>query len=970
MTGYVTQYSCPNGGKAMAHPGRVAFGTQSGQFGYYTDTPDLPDKDVIGCYGLGVVPATTGTSDFNNGVFVFTKTSKPPFMFLKSFITPKTYLKSSEDEYYQLSIGAPNLTSSITIRTQISISAGGLGSLNPFGTIPIILVDSTAGLAVGDRIFISGIIGPCVVTSVASTQLSVTFDTVVNSNLMGTLTNPVILPAGQQITAAFLKRHFDTSYENLMFQWYSEQGDWTTPSLANSDLADIILGMAYYDGEMPDPYENLGVLRTLYVPPPPSGVAWSDARHQGCDNGCFGNYLLYNCYNRQNQSCDSYNEAIAGATLYCDGTWNVCEPSLSDLIRYFSYTIPNLTPIDVVRQPGNTPSGYSGLVGNDKFTDVNATRWSIIYSISGDLSGLLTNANANILNMFPNWTQQRIRNQHYSAISQEAVAISRTGCPAGYGIYSLNAFEFCEMCPAGTWSPGGFVHTCYPCPDGTYCPHGSDTNTRTCQAGYYCYTPASQVACPLGFFCPAGSKEPISCDTDSRVPGAQTTTTTRVIPAQLTTKTSIVVPLNPGITFEEGAVAGLNGILGPLQYVSSLVSGDTTFDIVSPQYWSSDIPAGRNFVYQTRAHYCPPLSSAPLKCSPGFYCPTSSQQINCTAGHFCRNSSDSTYGVFTPKACPVGTYYTPPVTTNALAQYLGQTNTDGSTCYSCPGGLETTELQDGCKCPSGLVWSVYMAQCIPKCPRGQAVDYSSPTNCSPCPPGTYAPIEGLPNCIQCPNNFNSVAIDDTNTPATNGGATSCRCGTTRADGVVLQNGTTEFNLQWNRCAVVCNSGYTAFWSNCVPNTINASPKGWPGCNPPGTFEVTGRPNVCISCPYGVPYNQAGGYYDSTRNVCNILPAVTQACNQSNPAMSYNTSDGKSGAGGSDRRLKTNIKRTGGYIGTLPEYTWDWNEKAHEIGWSHYPTRGVMAQEALEVYPDAVFMAPNGYYMVNYNLIQI
>ena len=85
---------------------------------------------------------------------------------------------------------------------------------------------------------------------------------------------------------------------------------------------------------------------------------------------------------------------------------------------------------------------------------------------------------------------------------------------------------------------------------------------------------------------------------------------------------------------------------------------------------------------------------------------------------------------------------------------------------------------------------------------------------------------------------------------------------------------------------------------------------------------------------------------------------------SNPSMSYGNS------GGSDRRLKTNIKRTGGYIGTLPEYTWDWNEKAHEIGWSHYPTRGVMAQEALEVYPDAVFMAPNGYYMVNYNLIQI
>ena len=66
---------------------------------------------------------------------------------------------------------------------------------------------------------------------------------------------------------------------------------------------------------------------------------------------------------------------------------------------------------------------------------------------------------------------------------------------------------------------------------------------------------------------------------------------------------------------------------------------------------------------------------------------------------------------------------------------------------------------------------------------------------------------------------------------------------------------------------------------------------------------------------------------------------------------------------SDVRLKDNISHIGidrGYN----IYSWDWNEKALELG-IDTPTYGVMAQEVLETNPDAVALMDNGYYAVNY-----
>ncbi len=68
--------------------------------------------------------------------------------------------------------------------------------------------------------------------------------------------------------------------------------------------------------------------------------------------------------------------------------------------------------------------------------------------------------------------------------------------------------------------------------------------------------------------------------------------------------------------------------------------------------------------------------------------------------------------------------------------------------------------------------------------------------------------------------------------------------------------------------------------------------------------------------------------------------------------------------GSDIELKENIRRVGDYDDNLGWYEWDWNDKAKEIGIEAEPTAGFLAQEVLEVEPEAVTIK-DGYYAVDY-----
>lgn len=71
---------------------------------------------------------------------------------------------------------------------------------------------------------------------------------------------------------------------------------------------------------------------------------------------------------------------------------------------------------------------------------------------------------------------------------------------------------------------------------------------------------------------------------------------------------------------------------------------------------------------------------------------------------------------------------------------------------------------------------------------------------------------------------------------------------------------------------------------------------------------------------------------------------------------------------SDRRLKTNIIKVGKLASGLNTYFWNWTEEAKKFV-GNQATFGVMAQEAMEIFPEAVSTGSNGYLQVNYARIK-
>lgn len=67
---------------------------------------------------------------------------------------------------------------------------------------------------------------------------------------------------------------------------------------------------------------------------------------------------------------------------------------------------------------------------------------------------------------------------------------------------------------------------------------------------------------------------------------------------------------------------------------------------------------------------------------------------------------------------------------------------------------------------------------------------------------------------------------------------------------------------------------------------------------------------------------------------------------------------------SDKKLKTNIRKVGQLASGLNTYFWDWTEEAKKLV-GNQMTFGVMAQEAIEVFPEAISKDSNGYLQVDY-----
>ena len=911
-------YSCPSGGKLV--------GTT--------------------CVGAMSVPGVRGTPEFNKGVFVFTSLRGSNAAFFSTIVGSKSYLKVG-DEKWAIALGAPGLTTPIQTSVPVTIPIGGYGAAIAYGKIQL-TVSASTGLKIGDRVIIESEPTRNIqfeVSSVSGVMVTVTFNATLNPSLGG-----LVIPQGSSVNSSVFKKKFDD--DPMMFSWYQEvdNGAWTEIQFSNDIIKGAFLTYCLDDGVMKDPYDDYGLFRTFPLPPMP-GAAWVES---GCDTRCPGlEYLLYNCYNADSQSCDTTNGGILSGPV-CSGTWKACRPDNNTLLTTYSPQISNLTAISITRT--DSPPGYSGLSHAPgqylqyNRTDIYSTRWSTIYlpksyrNSAGVLKSNVIPKDVTTLNYFPTWTRSRIISETYARFVT-SLAVSSTGCPEGYGIKYLNSTEFCEVCPAGTWSSGGKTNGCTPCTLGNYCPQESKNDTTRCAAGSYCDTPASQITCPLGFYCPVGSTRPYSCDTEILPDGTTVTTNiTSSIAATTTTTGQVVFSVPAGFTFVKAAVVGLPGIVGPLTY-----AGGTSFTLVTPQFWSASIPVGTTLTVQTRAHHCPLGSSTPVRCGLGLMCPTSSQQLFCPAGNYCNDGSN--YGVFAGTQCPAGSYYAPPNVMNGNILAFGQQNSDGSRCYTCPAGTSgPTAAQDSCICTdTSKTFSINTGTCIKICPAGSAPDPTDANICTPCGNGKYTNQAGMAACIQCADNFTSVG---TNGGAdVTSGATGCRCTTSRAGGGTLANGTVAWDSTYNRCKVTCSSGYTPFWSDCVTNSINATPKSTINC-PSGTELYNG---ACYSCPGG----GISWGWDNSNGTCHVSRTVERK----------ECSSISGGGRGSDIRLKKNIQKTGRMFGLLPEYTWEWNDEAVRVGVSSDPTVGIIAQEALNVYPDVISVGWHGYYIVNYTLLK-
>jgi len=71
---------------------------------------------------------------------------------------------------------------------------------------------------------------------------------------------------------------------------------------------------------------------------------------------------------------------------------------------------------------------------------------------------------------------------------------------------------------------------------------------------------------------------------------------------------------------------------------------------------------------------------------------------------------------------------------------------------------------------------------------------------------------------------------------------------------------------------------------------------------------------------------------------------------------------------SDSRLKENVKKVGTTKSGINLYSWKWNSKAKELGLDWGSNIGVMAQEIKDIIPEAVIMADDGYYRVDYSKV--
>ena len=347
-------------------------------------------------------------------------------------------------------------------------------------------------------------------------------------------------------------------------------------------------------------------------------------------------------------------------------------------------------------------------------------------------------------------------------VDLDATALYTAVCPAGYRCAHPDATSV-VACPAGYYSPAG-SDVCTWCPPGASCALAR-SQPAPCAAGFYALGGATECTpCPEGSMCPSASQAPTPC-----LPGTVSHIASRTCspcPAGFSCPTATyydIVACAAGTTSAPGAVA------------------------------CSACPAGKR---------CPDAADAALQpaCAPGTYstggaaeecegcpagweCPSATGEANrpcavgfyslggavalcqpCPAGHACEsaaalpvpctNGTVSLAGQAACSPCPTGRACPNPDGTGQTACGAGTYATGGATaCSPCPAGFSCADPTSAAATPCGEgTYSLGGQSVCHACPAGHTCDdpASLPVRCGV---GEYALAGGASSCALCPAGF-------------------------------------------------------------------------------------------------------------------------------------------------------------------------------------------------------------------------
>ena len=488
-------------------------------------------------------------------------------------------------------------------------------------------------------------------------------------------------------------------------------------------------------------------------------------------------------------------------------------------------------------------------------------------------------------------------------------------------------------CPPGTYNPShgqATLSDCLPCEPGSYCLENASLPTGPCAPGYYCptnitngelnreigsYGPTQKpcpggtyqdnftsvsvddcMACPEGFYCVAGSAQPVVCDLGSYCPlGSMYPTPCPVGTVGSSDGLTAVgncsqcpsgrycnspglfsprAPCDPGYVCYGGAATstpsdGITGELCPAGGYCPL--GSST---------SSPCPPGTfsNTSGSTNTFGC-------SDCTPGFYCAnarTPEPTGPCNAGYYCPG------GAMTPNdtVTPAG-HYTPPGSSAPVPCVVGSwmPHEAAGECYSCiagyfcsqPGSTGVTLCPAGSYCPPG---SDTPLPCPPSTYSNQTGIESS-VECLACPPGFYCGSGGLtaPDgpCFAghvCYGNSsipNPVESEEVLTgglceagsycPAGSGGGIPCPMGTfssAQALTAISECTACPSGRACNTSGLTAPSGNCRAGYYCISAAATDAPTDGVTGNicPPGSFCPPASGSPCV-CSFGTYANSSG-----------------------------------------------------------------------------------------------------------------